>query len=110
MCITSGNVPANPSELLEAADLTGILEQMQSVFDVVILDSPPLLVASDAVLLSRAADAALLVTRLRNGTREQIEESKGLLEMAAANLLGVVVVGSNTRARNSAYYYRHYRG
>jgi len=105
LCITSGAVPPNPSELLEAADLGRILAEMRTVCDVVILDSPPLLVASDAILISGIVDAALLVTRLGVVSREQLDESKSLLGMARANLVGVVVVGSKTRSRYYSYYY-----
>jgi Mrp family chromosome partitioning ATPase len=81
---------------------------MRAVCDVVILDSAPLLAASDTVLISGVVEATLIVNRVGEVTRDQLNESKNLLDVAKANLLGAVVVGSERRGRHYGYYYRQY--
>lgn len=108
LCMTSGKLPPNPAELLEAEDVPRLLGEMRSAYDVMILDTPPLLVAADAVVIGRAVDAALLVTRLKHGARERVRAGKAMLEMVEARLVGVVVVGGKIEDRDSGYYYQRY--
>lgn len=89
--LTSGPVPANPSELL-LSDLFGdLLEGLRAMFDFVLIDSPPILSVADAGAIAAKSDATLLVARLDKTSRAATIQSLDELSMIRANLLGVVV-------------------
>ena len=71
LLLTSGDCPANPAELLSAANLDGLLQSAKREFDVVIIDSPPVLAVSDPSIIAPSTDGVLLVVRMqKNNSRD----------------------------------------
>jgi capsular exopolysaccharide synthesis family protein len=103
--IPAGMIPENPLELLQSAKLKGMLTHMSSLFDWVIIDSPPLVPVADANVWGRLADGMLLVTRQGVTERKMLE--KGLKPLDNPALLGVVFNGS-TDSHHHYYYYSPY--
>ena len=101
--LTSGHVPPNPSELLGTERMQEILQTLTQNFDLVIFDTPPLTAVTDAQILASRTDGTILVVRERQRDKREILLSKQLLEMAQANVLGVVFNG--TKASMDDYYY-----
>lgn len=89
--IPAGTTPPNPTELLGSAQMEQVLANLRAEYDVVVLDAPPLLSVSDATVLTRAADGAILVFRARKTTREQVERSHKALQTVNARILGTVL-------------------
>ncbi|HOE35423.1 MAG: polysaccharide biosynthesis tyrosine autokinase [Chloroflexi bacterium] len=102
--ITSGGLPPNPAELLGSERMRSILEEMKSVFDVIVMDSPPMLV-SDAQILSTRTDGVIYV--IVPGNTHSVAAKRPLEELQRinANILGVVM---NRIPRNRDYYYGGY--
>jgi len=103
--ITSGSLPPNPAELLGSSKMEMILESLKSIFDVIVLDTPPMLV-SDAQILSSRVDGMLFVVR---PGKTHIDVAKSPLEelkRIGARVIGVVL---NRIPRNRGYYYGGYR-
>lgn len=89
--LTAGTTPPNPKLLLDSHAMSDFLAQAEERFDVVVVDSPPLLAVVDPLTLTDKVDAVLLVIgrgRIRKG---QLAEAVGSLAAAKANLLGVVL-------------------
>jgi capsular exopolysaccharide synthesis family protein len=101
--LTSGPVPPNPSELLGSKGMLAMLEQAQNEYDVIILDSPPILAVTDAQILSNITDGVVLVVSSGNTEVESAKKSKELLESAKAKILGVVL--NNKKVKDSQYHY-----
>jgi capsular exopolysaccharide synthesis family protein len=87
----SGDVPPNPTELLSSAAAREILNKLRQAFDVVLIDSPPLLPVTDAVILARMADATLLVVAAGETKRNQVEEASEMLAQVEASRVGVIL-------------------
>lgn len=105
--ITSGPVPPNPAELLSAPKLDAIMVRLKTNYDMIIIDSPPILSMTDAQLLSKNASGVILVTNVEKNNRDRLNEAKDLLDKADANIIGIVL---NKRAEANVeddYYYYH---
>lgn len=102
-------VVPNPSELLGSADLRRLLEALLDVVDVVVVDTPPVLAATDAVLLSTQADATLFVARAGVTKAGDIGQALAHLDDVGARVVGAVLNRfSLEHALGYAYTYSHY--
>ena len=105
--IPSGPPPPQPSELLASEAMLALLEQWKQEYDHVILDTPPTLSVTDAVLLSVKADAVVLVIRSGQTTKDALRRARDLLLHVNAKVMGVVVNAVDLSAPdlNYQYYY-----
>ncbi|WP_298459545.1 polysaccharide biosynthesis tyrosine autokinase [uncultured Cellulomonas sp.] len=101
--LPSGAVPPNPTQLLSSPAMVELLAQMETSYDVVVLDSPPLLPVTDSAILARLADGALVVAAARKTRRHQLSEAIGSLDAVGAVCLGVVL--NRVMQRDSDGYY-----
>jgi len=105
--VTSGSIPPNPSELLGSEKMGQLLETFQEGHDYLILDAPPVMAVTDAVIMSKFVDGVLLVTKPGVSKAGAVEQSAEQLRRVKANLLGVVL---NEIPRNgNRYYYQGYQ-
>lgn len=105
--LTSGQIPPNPSELLGSSLMKELLVRLESVFDVVIVDAPPLLPVTDAAVLSQHVGGVLLVVGAQKLRRQDLEKSLGALELVGSNVLGVVLNRAPSKGPD-AYQYGYY--
>ncbi|OZT76877.1 CpsD/CapB family tyrosine-protein kinase [Salinicoccus roseus] len=103
--ITSGPIPPNPSELLSSNKMMHLLRTFSMHYDMVIIDSPPLLAVTDAQVLSKITDGTVLVTNVAENNRDRLLEAKDLLNKADANILGVVMNNKKMNTKKDDYYY-----
>ena len=89
--LPSGALPPNPSEILGSHQMQELLKSLDERADVVILDAPPLLPVTDAAVLARVADGAVLVVRVGRTKREQVARAVESLTSVDARLLGTVI-------------------
>lgn len=102
--VPAGGTPEHPLELLQGGKLSELLTRLSDQFDLIIIDSPPILPLADTSVLARMSDGILLVTR--EGITEKRQLEKGLQALDQAKLLGVVINSSEGGAEEQ--YYRHY--
>jgi protein-tyrosine kinase len=100
----AGHPPSNPLELLQSRRLTALMEQLSTLFDWIIVDSPPLLPLGDTTVWQRLADGALLV--VREGTTEKNLLERALDILRKTDLIGVVLNASSNG--NHHNYYQRY--
>ncbi|MFW6374086.1 MAG: DUF4388 domain-containing protein [Thermodesulfobacteriota bacterium] len=103
-----GFIPPNPSELLGSERLTFLLDMLKSRFDFLIIDTPPVLIASDVLLLAPQADGVALVVKSGYLKRDLIIKSLEQLQRTQANLLGVVLNSVNMKKNGYYSYYQYY--
>lgn len=101
--LPSGPIPPNPSELLGSKGMTTLLEQAKDQYDVIILDTPPVLAVTDAQVLSNLADGVVLVVSSGKTEIDAAKKARELLDSAKARILGVVL--NNKKVQDSQYYY-----
>ncbi len=103
-----GALPGNPAELLDAAVFRRALADLRDRFDVVIVDTPPVLPVTDPLIIAREVDGVIVVTRCESTTRGELQRTLGQLAKGDTNLLGVVLNEVDARQErydyNSAYY------
>ena len=87
-----GTLPPAADEFLERADVAGVLDQLASRFEIVLVDAPPVLAVGDAMSLTAKVDAMLLVTRM-GIDRRQLQELARQLQSARADVLGYILTG-----------------
>jgi len=102
---------ATPAELFSSEAMQHLLQRLREQFDLVLIDTPPMLVVSDASILAPMTDGVLLVVELGYVTKTAVQQVKEQLELAQAKLLGVVI-NKASRKRGYDYYrdYYHYAG
>ena len=103
--ITSGPIPPNPSELLSSKKMNLFMKMVTDHYDMVIVDSPPVLAVTDSQVLSQLTDATILVTNVDDNNRDTIKDAKELMEKADANIIGVVLNNKKMDNKKDSYYY-----
>jgi exopolysaccharide transport family protein len=103
----AGLVPPHPSELLSSSLMHDLLMKWREEYDHVIVDSPPVISVTDAVILSVQTDAVLLIIRSGQTTAAHVRRTRNLLQSVKANVLGVVVNAADLASPD--YYYYYYR-
>jgi len=106
--LLSGTLPPNPSELLGSRRMHQLVDYLHQFNDVVIIDAPPLLPVTDALVLSSLTDGVLMVIDYGTTRIGEAIQGKTQLDQAGARILGVVMNKIPTGRRGYAYYYRHY--
>jgi len=97
----AGDPPANPLELMQSGSLSQLMAHLCTIFDWIIVDSPPLLPLADTTVWSRITDGTLLVAR--PGKTEKSALQSGLEHIKKSELLGVVLNGC-TNSHGKSYY------
>jgi len=107
--LTSGILPPNPSELLASTAMDNFLEDAKKKYDMILLDSPPIIAVTDACVLARKVDGVILVIKSGETRGDALARARVLLENVKANLFGITVNGVDVdRMYGSYYYYYHY--
>lgn len=106
--LASGQLPPNPAELLASRHMKAVLDELRARYDVVLIDSPPLLPVADAAALAPATDGAILVCRFKRTTRDQVHNAAQALEAVSAELLGTVLNMVPTAGPRAYAQYRSY--
>ena len=104
--LPSGKIPPNPSEMVSSGKLAFALDHLAHAYDMVIIDTPPVLPASDALVLSPRTDGLLLVVKANQVNRKYIKDAVRQIESVGAKILGVILNRVDVRRER---YYRHYR-
>lgn len=101
--LSSGPIPPNPAELLGSSAMESLLENLYELFDIVLIDTPPVIAVTDAQILANQCEGCLLVVNSGKTEIDAIKKAKELLLQAKAKLLGVVI--NQRKLKNSHYYY-----
>jgi len=106
--LTSGGRPKDAAELIASTEFADMIGQLREKFDIVIIDSPPILPVADSTSLSSIVDGVFLVIRIRKGVMLAASKAKERLDMVQAKILGVIVNGMDENVYYSEYgmYYR----
>jgi len=103
--LPAGPLPPSPADSLGSASMKQLIQRCTTEFDFVIIDAPPVLSVTDAVILSVEVDGVVLVVRAGSSTKHCIRRTRDLVAGVGARILGVVVNAMNLNAADSYYYY-----
>ncbi len=100
-----GPLPPNPAELLSSSAMTEALTELDRLADIVLIDSPPILAVTDAMILATKADGIILVTSVGHTTRRGLRRAHATLEAANVTVLGIVLNNvTRKRSQDDDYY------
>jgi len=106
--LTTGPVPPSPADLLSSHRMREALAELRHRFKFIVIDSPPIMAATDAVILSSLTDGVLLVVRSGETPKEAFTRTRDLLVGVKSRLLGVVLNAVDSSAPDYYYSYRYY--
>ncbi|HCB1976743.1 TPA: tyrosine-protein kinase, partial [Klebsiella pneumoniae] len=107
--ISRGSVPPNPAELLMHNRLAELLEWANKSYDIVILDTPPILAVADAAIIGNYVGTTLLVARFEENTPKEIDISVKRFQNSGVNIKGCILNGVVKKASNKyGYGYNYY--
>jgi succinoglycan biosynthesis transport protein ExoP len=105
--LPAGTPPPNPAELLASTNMRDVLEQLRGQYDHIVVDTPPTLSVTDAVVLSPRADAIVLVIRSGQTTKQALRRSRDILTQVNAKVSGVLLNAVDLSSPDYYYYYEY---
>jgi len=105
--LAAGTPPPNPAELLASSNMKAVLDQLREQFDHIVIDTPPSLSVTDAVVLSPRADAVVLVIRSGQTTKQALRRSRDILLQVNAKVVGVLLNAVDLTSPDYYYYYEY---
>lgn len=108
-CITAGSVPPNPAELLSSPLLKEGLEKLSAQYDYIFIDTPPVNVVTDGIIVSKLVDGVLLVARQKYTAHEALKKAFSSLTFADAEVVGFMMNDAEEQNVNYRYKYRYRR-
>jgi capsular exopolysaccharide synthesis family protein len=106
--LASGPVPLNPSELLTSEAMEGLLADFRQFADIVVIDTPPILAVSDALVLAPRCDGVLIVADGQSTRRAAVAHAREQLEQVGANIIGSVLNDFDPSQARYEYYQKYY--
>ncbi len=105
--LTAGTIPPNPAALLDSQRMAALVQEAAKDYDFVIIDTPPLTLFPDGLMLSKLADGILLLVRPGVVESDTAATTKALLEQSGQRVLGMVINGvANSGTKYGGYYYK----
>lgn len=105
---TAGNLPPNPAELVGSKRMNMAVKAFSDVFDVIVVDLPPINVVTDALLLNDVTDGMIHVVRQGYCDKRALDEAVSQLRFAGTKVLGFVMTDADTQEKS--YYKKQYGG
>jgi succinoglycan biosynthesis transport protein ExoP len=105
--LPAGTPPPNPAELLASTNMRDVLAELREKYDHIVLDTPPTLSVTDAVVLSPRADAIVLVIRSGSTTKQALRRSRDILMHVKARVSGVLLNAVDLSSPDYYYYYEY---
>ena len=106
--ITRGQIPPNPSELLMHSNFNKLVEEVSAAYDIVIIDTPPILAVTDPAIVSAHTGTTLLVARFGQNHLREIDLTRNRFEQNGIDVKGLVFNGVVKKASNAYGYYGYY--
>lgn len=106
--VVPGPIPPSPADLLSSYRMREAITELRRRYKFIVMDSPPIMAATDAVILSALADGVLLVVRSGSTPKEAFTRTRDLLAAVKCRVLGVVLNAVDSSAPDYYYSYRYY--
>jgi succinoglycan biosynthesis transport protein ExoP len=108
LCMTSGPLPPNPSELLTSPRMKELIQTAAGHAEYVVIDTPPVLLVSDALNLAEYTNGVIIASKMKGTTYDEARDVRTVLERSGCRALGIVVNGVGKK--RGSYYRSHYKG
>ena len=109
MVLTGGPIPPNPAELVGSQRMKHLIRKASEQYDMVLIDTPPIIAVTDAAILAQEVDGVILVLASGEVNKEYAQRAKELLDKVGAKILGAVLNKADMNT-SEHYYYYYYHG
>ncbi|KLU66134.1 tyrosine-protein kinase YwqD [Desulfosporosinus acididurans] len=109
MVLTGGPIPPNPAELVGSKRMKRLIEEVSGQFDIILIDTPPIVAVTDAAILAQEVDGVILVVASAEVNRDYAQRAKEQLDKVGAKILGAVLNKADLKT-SEYYYYYYYHG
>ena len=109
MVLTGGPIPPNPAELIGSKRMKRLIEEFSQEYDMVLIDTPPIIAVTDAALLAQEVDGVILVLASGEVNKDYALRAKEQLDKVGAKILGAVLNKADMKT-SEYYYYYYYHG
>jgi len=106
--LPAGPIPPNPAQLLSSSTMDALLGELRKRYKFLVVDSPPLLPVTDAMILSTFADGVVFVVESGTTVRGAVMRARKMLQIVGANVIGIVLNKVDVRHNGYYGYYNHY--
>ena len=106
--MTSGLIPPNPSEMLGSKKMSKFVKSLESDYDMILFDSPPLVAVTDATMISKEIDSIILVIKAGQTDKKAFHHTMANLKNIEAPLDGIVMNAVTSKSNYGSYYYYYY--
>ena len=106
--ILSGTIPPNPAEMLDSQEMRNFLKKLRDQFDLIILDSPPIIAVTDSEILTSMVDGTILIVSSENTEIDMMERSVELIRRENTQFLGTVLNNFSYKSGYGSYYKYYY--
>lgn len=103
-CITAGEIPPNPAELIDSDNFVKIIAELRKRYDYIFIDTPPIVVVTDAAIVLRQADGAIVVAKENYVSFDALDVTMDTIKRTGVNILGVITTGAAERKSRYNYY------
>lgn len=111
--LTCGEIPPNPAELLENEEFEKLLETVKENYDYIFIDTPPINVVTDAAVIMKHANGAVIVVRENVTSYDFLDNTMSYVKKTGVNILGIILLGQKDMNKKTRYYksykYRKYK-
>ena len=109
MVLTGGPIPPNPAELVGSQRMKRLIQEVSEQYDMVLIDTPPIIAVTDAAILAQEVDGVILVLAAGEVNKEYAQRAKEQLDKVGAKILGAVLNKADMKT-SEYYYYYYYHG
>ncbi|MCW1306120.1 MAG: polysaccharide biosynthesis tyrosine autokinase [Candidatus Parvarchaeota archaeon] len=106
--LSVGPLPPNPTSILTSPKLAKVIKELEAKYDRIIIDSPPVIAAADAGIISHLTDGVVLVVKVGQTTKDALRLAISNLMASGAKMLGTVINGVSSKGASYYYYYYYY--
>lgn len=116
--ITSGNIPPNPSELMQSQRMQQLIDTLKEFYDIIIIDLPPINVVTDALVASNYVSGVAVVVRSEHASKRGLSNTMRQLKLVNAKVIGFIYTNADSQKKKyykgygkgySKYYSKYYR-
>ena len=116
--ITAGNIPPNPSELMQSGRMKHLIKTLREFYDIIILDLPPINVVTDALVASNYVSGVAVVVRSEHASKRGLSNTMRQLRLVNAKVIGFIYTNADSQKKKyykgygkgySKYYSKYYR-
>lgn len=105
--LLSGDIPPNPAELLGSENMQNLIAELSQKYEYIFIDLPPVNIVTDAIVMSNYLSGMIFIVRAAFSKRDSVIKAIGKLELADANIIGVVLTGVKCKTRFDGRYGRY---